>query len=307
MNTTSVNGASNTDAATTDAVGVPFSKQNPFRDRRSLALSSLVSTVATMGVAALFMANGDKATTTAAIVVRSIWLYGAFTVLGLVKQFGASWAKTESDDQNETGGSPIQALRHIGFAWAASAVIQAVSVLTSFSRPILLTVAVCDLALRVFAWERARAVKRGLHLASPNPLVLSGFVRTVAGVMMLFALTAFNYSGNEFLLAECAAGIFAVMWSDMALSKRLSMVAPAATSTAASTVALTASVAVPAVAVASAKATVIDLTAGLETEVKAETVIDLRSTTNAPAAIELDEHSVTLALPDTQVKTKVQQ
>jgi hypothetical protein len=265
----------------------------PYQDRRSLAISSFAGTVGAGAMIAMFAVGAERASTTASIAVRSIWLYGAFTVIGLAKQFsGSQWAKRDDTAAiGDNDDNPTKALRHLGFAWAASAVMQAVGVLGSFGRPVMVSIAVCDLALRVFAWERARSVKRGLRLASPNPLVLSGLIRTVAGVAALFGIVAFNYSGTEFLLAECAAGIFAVVWSDIALPKRLSMLAQQALATE-TTVAETPSL----------EATLSDVAPAPVAQ--ADTIIDLRSSNPVDnAAIELnDEQHVTLALPDTSAK-----
>ncbi len=309
MNLNSVNG----DSTMTD-IHEPVAA--PYRDRRSLLISSVIAQIGTVAMAALFFSRGQQGTAIATIAVRSLWLYGAFTLIGLAKQFGTSWTKVAAknpatiaraqilgSDSPTTNDSPITTLRHLGYAWGASAVVQAIGVLSGFGRPLLLTVGVCDFALRVLAFERARTVKRQLRLAAPNPLVLSGLIRVVAGIVMLFGIMAFGYSGSEFLLAECAAALFAVVWSDLALAKRLTMLTTTAN--------VTVVEAAPIIDVTDEQ--VIDLRANddrvlvLDEPVYASGDASLATLENSNAAIELRDERITLAMPDTEVKQKSMQ
>jgi hypothetical protein len=292
MNSNSVNG----DSTLTD---LPALAKTPYRDRRSLVLSSVVAQIGTVAVAALFFSRGQQGLTVATIAVRSLWLYGAFTVIGLAKQFGTSWTAMAEQDLAPTNDaeSPIVTMRHLGFAWGASAVVQAVGVLSGFGRPLLITVALCDFALRVVAFERARTLKRQLNMAAPNPLVLSGLIRVIAGIAMLFGIMAFGYSGTELPLAECAAALFAVSWADLALPKRLTMLTKPEN--------IKVAQASPAIQVADEQ--VIDL----RTNEDQILVLDEPAfagpswlSTDSSAAIELHDEQITLAMPDTDAKQK---
>jgi hypothetical protein len=180
------------------------------REGTSELLSGLGISLIGAGIAAFVLrSKGTSSITTLSFVGRGVALYAAFQLVPFFR-------KHIDTKLNGT-------LRAMAAVWIASVLAQGFSLATAFAKPLLITIALADFALRAVAFAQARSATMQLHRSPANTLVIGSIIRLATGAMLISlaasGATRFSMSAGMIVVAELGATLLVAVFVEMSLPK----------------------------------------------------------------------------------------
>jgi hypothetical protein len=180
------------------------------KTNRSELLTGLGAALIGAGMAAFVLrAKGTSSITTLSFVGRGVALYASFQLVPFFR-------KHIDTKLNRT-------LKIMAAVWIVSVLAQGLSLATAFAKPLLVTIALVDFALRAIAFAQARSVTLQLHRSVANTLVIGSIARLATGAMMITlaasGATRFSNSAGMIVVAELGATLLAAAFVEMSLPK----------------------------------------------------------------------------------------
>jgi hypothetical protein len=177
---------------------------------RTELLTGLGAALIGTGIAAFVLrVKGTSSINTLSFVGRGVALYAAFQLVPFFR-------KHVDTKLNRT-------LKTMAAVWVVSVLAQGLSLATAFAKPLLITIAMVDFALRAVAFAQARSVTLQLHRSAANTLVIGAMARLATGAMMITlaasGATRFSTSAGMIVVAELGATLLAAAFVEMSLPK----------------------------------------------------------------------------------------
>jgi hypothetical protein len=162
------------------------------------------------GIAAFVLRSQGTASINAlSFVGRGVALYAAFQLVPFVR-------KHVDAKLNRT-------LKAMAAVWVMSVLAQGLSLATAFAKPLLVTIAMVDFALRAVAFAQARSVTNQLRRSAANTLVIGSIARLATGALMISlaasGATRLSTSAGMIVVAELGATLLAAVFVEMSLPK----------------------------------------------------------------------------------------
>jgi hypothetical protein len=180
------------------------------KTNRTELLTGLGAALIGTGIAAFVLrARGTSSITALSFVGRGVALYAAFQLVPFFR-------KHVDTKLNRT-------LKTMAAVWVVSVLAQGLSLATAFAKPLLITIAMVDFALRAVGFAQARSVTMQLHRSAANALVIGSIARLATGAMMITlaasGATRFSISAGMIVVAELGATLLVAAFVEMSLPK----------------------------------------------------------------------------------------
>jgi hypothetical protein len=196
---------SETTVATAEGHDAKTNREGTLELLKGLGISLVGAGVA----AAVLRSKGTSSINTLSFAGRGIALYAAFQLVPFFR-------KHVDAKLNRT-------LKAMAAVWVASVLAQGLSLATAFAKPLLITIALVDFALRAIGFAQARAVSSQLDRSVANTLVIGSMARLATGAMMVTmaasGATRFSTSAGLIIVAELGATLLAAAFVEMSLPK----------------------------------------------------------------------------------------
>ena len=168
-----------------------------------------VSLIGTGIAAFVLRSQGTGSINALSFVGRGVALYAAFQLVPFVR-------KHVDAKLNRT-------LKAMAVVWVVSVLAQGLSLATAFAKPLLITIAMVDFAVRAVAFAQARSVTNQLHRSAANTLVIGSIARLATGALMISlaasGATRLSTSAGMIVVAELGATLLAAAFVEMSLPK----------------------------------------------------------------------------------------
>ncbi len=162
------------------------------------------------GIAAFVLwSQGTSSINMLSFVGRGVALYAAFQLVPFFR-------KHVDAKLNRT-------LRAMAAVWVVSVLAQGLSLATAFAKPLLITIALIDFALRAVAFAQARFVTSQLQRSVANTLIIGSIARLATGAMMISMAAAgtsrLSTAVGMIVVGELGATLLGATFVEMSLPK----------------------------------------------------------------------------------------